>query len=122
MEQFTPRLFPTSGQGIGEFSSIRAILPFFYWSGVIVAKKRRSPFEILKQNKVPLTDEERRLVMARKAIWHHGPGGAPSPAVWKSKDSRGKTTFVTNTHRAYNTAPTVQGAISRYHKFIKGTA
>ncbi|MEK6829536.1 MAG: hypothetical protein AABY15_05410 [Nanoarchaeota archaeon] len=85
--------------------------------------KKKSKFQKLEDNKVPLTDEERSEVMKRKAVWHHGPGGAESPAVWKSKDPKtGKFTFITNTHRAYNTAPTLKGAIGRYHKFIKGTA
>lgn len=83
---------------------------------------RRSHFEVLKANKVPLTAAERKKVMDKKAVWHHGPHGEPTPAVWKAKDSRGQTTYVTNTHRAYNEAPTLEGAISRYHKFIKGTA
>ena len=77
--------------------------------------------ETLKKNKKPLTDEERDLCMKRKAVWHHGNQGAPSPAVWKSV-ANGKTTYVTNTHRAYNTASTMKGAIKRYHDFIKGTA
>ncbi len=81
-----------------------------------------SSFKILQKNKIPLTPEERAKVMARKAVWHHGPNGEETPAVWKGKDSHGKLLFVTHTHRAYNTAPTVEGAISRYHKFIKGTA
>lgn len=86
-----------------------------------IAKK--SHFEVLKKNKIPLSDEERKKVMDREAIWHQGPNGAPSPAVWKSVNkATGKTTFVTHTHRAFNTAPTVEGAISRFHKFIKGTA
>ena len=83
----------------------------------------QSEFARLKENRVPLTDEERQKVMAAKAVWHHGPNGEPSPAVWKSKDPKtGKVTYVTNTHRAYNTAPTLAGAITRFHKFIKGTA
>lgn len=82
-----------------------------------------SEMEKLKKNKKPLTDEERKLCMDRKAVWHHGPNGEETPAVWKSvcPDS-GKTTYVTNTHRAYNTASTMKGAIKRYHDFIKGTA
>lgn len=88
-----------------------------------MAKKRRSSFRVLKDNKVALTAQERAQVMKAKAVWHQSPNGAPSSAVWKSKNPRtGKTTYVTNTHRAYNTAPTVRGAISRYHKFIKSTA
>lgn len=80
-------------------------------------------FASLKKNKVPLTSEEREECLSKKAVWHHGPKGAPSPAVWKSVNPRtNKTTFITNTHRAYNTAPTLKGAINRYHDFIKGTA
>ena len=81
-----------------------------------------SKFEALEKNKKPLTDEERKLVMDRKAVWHHGPNGEETAAVWKSVNKDGKTTYVTNTHRAYNTASTLKGAIGRYHKFIKGTA
>lgn len=84
---------------------------------------KKSEFQKLKDNKVPLSKEERALVMERKAVWHHGPGGKETPAVWKSVDPKTKkATFVTNTHRAYNTAPTLKGAIGRYHKFIKGTS
>lgn len=89
----------------------------------IIEEAKKSDFEKLQDNKIPLTDEEREKVMKADAIWHHGPNGAPSPAVWKSKNKKtGKITYVTHTHRAYNTAPTLKGAISRYHKFIKGTA
>lgn len=82
----------------------------------------KNAFKKLQDNKVNLEDEERTLVMDRKAVWHNGPNGKASPAVWKSKDKKGKVTYVTNTHRAYNTASTVKGAIKRYHDFIKGTA
>lgn len=79
-------------------------------------------FKSLKKHQVPLTPEERNLVMDRKAVWHFN-GGSPSPAVWKSVNPKtGKTTYITHTHRAFNTAPTVKGAIGRYHSFIKGTA
>ena len=83
-----------------------------------------SDFEKLKKNKKPLTDEERKLVMNKKAVWHNHPDPKknPIPAVWKSVAKNGKTTFVTHTHRAYNTAPTCKGAIKCYHDFIKGTA
>lgn len=79
-------------------------------------------FKSLEKNKVPLEPEEREIVMKSKAVWHHGPHGEETPAVWKSKDRNGKVTYITNTHRAYNTATTLKGAISRYHNFIKGTA
>jgi hypothetical protein len=87
-----------------------------------ILTEAKSELQKLKDNKKPLTDEERKLVMDRKAVWHHGPNGEETPAVWKSVDKNGKVTFVTNTHRAYNTATTVKGAIEKYHNFIKGTA
>ena len=84
--------------------------------------EKKSKFQVLQDNKVKLDPEERAEVMKKKAVWHFN-GGAPSPAVWKSKNPKtGKITYITNTHRAYNTAPTLKGAINRYHKFIKGTA
>jgi len=81
-----------------------------------------SDFKKLEKNKVDLTPEERKIVIDKKAVWHFN-GGNPSPAVWKSVDPKTKkVTYVTNTHRAYNIAPTLKGAIGRYHSFIKGTA
>ena len=79
-------------------------------------------FQRLKLNKKPLTNLERAKVLAAGAVWHHGPNGERTPAVWKSVNSNGKVTYITNTHRAYNIAPTLRGAIRRYHSFIKGTA
>ena len=83
-----------------------------------------SEIESLKKNKIPLTDEERQTCLDNKAVWnnHPDPKKNPVPAVWKSKGKDGKMTYVTNTHRAYNKAPTLKGAIARYHDFIKGTA
>jgi len=75
----------------------------------------------LKAGKVALSPEERALVMGRKAVWHNGPGGSNSPAVWKSVVN-GTTWYVTNTHRAYNVTKTLKGTIERFHKFIKGTS
>ena len=87
------------------------------------SKSAKSKFKKLEDNKVALTPEERKKVMKSKAVWHHGPNGEETPAVWKSVDKKtGKITYITHTHRAYNTAPTLKGAISRYHKFIKSTA
>ncbi len=87
-----------------------------------VDKVASTNFQLLKANKKPLTMLERAKVMAADATWHHGPNGEPTPAVWKSVDKTGKVTYVTHTHRAFNTAPTLRGAITRYHRFIKGTA
>lgn len=84
----------------------------------IYKEAKMSTFQRLKKNQVNLTPEERAIVKERKAEWSGG-----DSAVWKSVDSKtGKTTFITNTHRAYNTAPTLKGAISRFHNFIKSTA
>ncbi len=81
-------------------------------------------YEQLQKNKVALTDEEREICLKSKAVWnnHPDPKKNPVPAVWKSVNNNGKTTYVTATHRAYNTAPTLKGVIKRYHDFIKGTA
>jgi hypothetical protein len=82
----------------------------------------KNEFKKLQDNKVPLTDEERKQVMDADATWHHGPNGEATPAVWKSENKNGKVTYITNTHRCYNIAPTLKGAIGKYHSFIKGTA
>ncbi|KKM60991.1 hypothetical protein LCGC14_1536270 [marine sediment metagenome] len=87
-----------------------------------VKSKAKSKFQKLEGNKKPLADEERAECMKRKATWNHGPNGGETPAVWKSVDKKGTVTYVTNTHRAYNAAPTLKGAINKYHSFIKGTA
>lgn len=77
----------------------------------------------LKKNKKPLTPDERAECFDKKAVWHFSHLDSPCPAVWKSVNPKtGDTTFVTNTHRAYNTASTLKGAIGRFHKFIKSTA
>jgi hypothetical protein len=79
-------------------------------------------FAKLRLNQVKLTPEERQECLDKKAVWHFNRGG-PTPAVWKSRDPiTGKLTYVTNTHRAYNTASTLEGAIKRFHDFIKSTA
>jgi hypothetical protein len=83
--------------------------------------KGQPKWDTLQDNRVTLSDEERKQVMDADAVWHHGPDGKESPAVWKSivKD---KTWYVTNTHRAYQVRPTLEGAISIFHSFIKSTS
>lgn len=82
-------------------------------------------FKRMKQYQVDLSPEERAKVMASKAVWHfnHGRDGKvqATPAVWKSI-VKGISYFTTNTHRAYQTRPTLQGAIGVFHSFIKSTA
>ena len=86
----------------------------------LASKVASSDFKTLKKNQVKLTPEEHAEVMERKAVWHMY-GGSASSAVWKSVDKNGKVTYVTHTHRVFNTAPTLKGAIARFHNFIKGT-
>jgi len=83
------------------------------------APKGHPDWKTFKKHKVKLTPEERAQVMTAKAVWHFN-GGAPSSAVSKAVIN-GKTWYETHTHRAINYAPTLKGAISRYHKFIKST-
>ena len=84
-------------------------------------EEARAPkLDVLKDNRTELDPAERRKVMAAKAVWHHGPGGKESPAVWKSV-VRGTTWFVCNTHRCYRAAKTLSKAV-RDFKFIKTTA
>ena len=84
-------------------------------------KKRKSHFQVLKEHRIELTPEERKKVMDADAVWHHGPGGAPSPAVWKAVIDD-KTTFICNTHRAFQERNSLDAAIKIFHSFIKGTA
>lgn len=85
------------------------------------APKGHPDFKTFKKNAVPLTPGERSLVMQSKAVWHHGKRGSPTPAVSKAVID-GKTWYETHTHRAINYARSVEGAIGRYHKFIKSTS
>lgn len=79
--------------------------------------KAKSEFQKLKDNEVDLTPEEKKVVRDKKAVWSGG-----NLAVWKSVDKDGNVTYITHTHRAWNKAPTLKGAISRFHNFIKSTS
>lgn len=85
-----------------------------------VGEARSPQMKTLKANRTELDDDERRLVMKRGAVWHHGKNGKPTPAVWKSV-IRDKTYFVCNTHRAAAVKPTLKAAI-RAFDFIKTTS
>lgn len=94
-------------------------------------EKSRSRYQALEKNKIPLTDEERREVFANDAVWHYASSIDPISgrkvhkisAVWKSKNPKtGEITYITNTHRAWRHSPSIKGAISWYHRFIKSTA
>jgi len=81
----------------------------------------KSPkMKALKDNRVELEPRERKEVMRRKAVWHHGKDGKETPAVWKAV-VRGKTYYVCNTHRAAAVKPTLKAAI-RSFDFIKTTS
>jgi len=81
--------------------------------------------EVLKKNKVPLSDEERDKVMKAGAVWHNhfGKDGKrmETPAIWKSSNSSGDIRFVCNTHRAYQAKDNLDAAIKSF-EFIKTTA
>lgn len=81
----------------------------------------KSEYE-LRDNKIALTKEERQEVTDANVVWYRGTNGEETPVVWKSKDSKGKIVYVCNTHRAYNTAPTLKGVIGKFHRSIKVTA
>lgn len=67
----------------------------------------------LKKNKQALTADERTQVNAADL----------ESTIWKSVDPKsGKTTYVTHTHRAADTAPTLKGAISNAKNFIDSTS
>lgn len=74
----------------------------------------------LKRGRRKLSPEERKQVIKAGAVWHHGPNGEESPAVWKSIVD-GKTWYVCNTHRAMQAKPNLSAAIGTF-KFIKTTA
>ena len=88
-------------------------------------------FKQAKKAQVPLEPEERKLCMDRKAVWNFHLSRDKktgevrhnkTPAVWKHQEPDGKIVYNTNTHRAWNQASTLKGAIKRFHDFIKGTA
>jgi len=87
---------------------------------VFLLEKRRSSFEVLKDNKIAADKEERQEVMDAKAVWHHGPNGEETPAVMEEQGFEREVVYVTNTHRAYRSASTLKGAIKEFHDFIKG--
>lgn len=94
------------------------------------SKKAKTEFQKLENNKIPLTDEERKECFRKDAVWHYGYSINPINgkkekkvcAVWKSKNKNGDITYITNTHRAYNTAKSLKSIINKYHNFIKGTS
>ncbi len=94
---------------------------------MIQEKKGKSPkYETLRNNQVPLTDEEASEVRERNAIWNMHSGTAKNRktrkelAVWKSV-VQGETYYICNTHRAMHVGKTLKSAINAF-AFIKTTA
>jgi tRNA nucleotidyltransferase/poly(A) polymerase len=75
--------------------------------------------DVLKKNRKPLTDKERKEVMDAGAVWH-GPGGKETPAIWKAKVGD-RVWYVCSTHRAYQCKKTLPQAIKAF-ELIKTTA
>lgn len=77
----------------------------------------KSEIYILKQNKSPLEGEEKERAMKAGCVWHFNK--KPSCAIWKGKDSGGKSWYVSNTHRAYSKDSTLEKAIKKYHSYVE---
>jgi hypothetical protein len=78
-------------------------------------------FDALKSNRVDLEPEERRQVMAAKAVWPFGKKGADTPAIHKSV-VKGKTWYWSSTHRCYQADSTLKSAIKSYHDTVEPSA
>jgi uncharacterized protein YtpQ (UPF0354 family) len=72
-------------------------------------------FDTLEKNKVKLTDEERDRVVKAKAVWQ---SRKSSPAIKKSV-IRGETYYYCNTHRCYQSAKTLSGAIKKFFDVVE---
>jgi hypothetical protein len=84
----------------------------------LILETRGPRLDVLKKHRQKLSDHERQQVVDGGAVWHHGPGGKPSPAVWKSSVN-GKTWYVSNTHRCYDCSPSLRGAIRAFHSKVE---
>ena len=78
-------------------------------------------YTTLEKNKTLLDGDERQKAMDAGAVWHNGPKGKETCAIWKGKDSKGQIWYVCNTHRCYKTAKTLAGAIKNFD-YVKTTA
>jgi len=82
----------------------------------------RVNFESLIANKIPLEPEERERAMKAGAVWHPANHDKPTCAIWKSKKANGKIVYGCHTHRVFQVADTLAGAIKKFHKVVKDTA
>jgi 2'-5' RNA ligase len=116
-------------EGLSDWAGTKVIIPEIVFSDrdrkkttvpLTINEAKRSEFAVLKDNKERLDGAEREQAMAAGCCWHFGHHqGKPSCAIYRSKDSRGKTWFCSNTHRAYDKSPTLAQAIKRFHSFVK---
>ena len=65
--------------------------------------------------------EEKKEAIKAGAVWHHGPNGEETCAIWKSK-VKDKTYYVCHTHRTYGCSNTLKGAIKKYKDYVKASA
>lgn len=79
-------------------------------------------FKTLKKRKIKLEPEERDEAMKAKAVWHPSHSDKPVCAIWKSKKANGEVVYGANTHRVFQVAPSLKGAIKLFHDVVKGTA
>lgn len=84
-------------------------------------EQRKHKYKDLKDNKIPLDPEERKIVMDKGAVWHFSGQDKPSAGIWKAKAKNGDIVYGCNTHRAVATAPTLKGALGKWD-FIRSTA
>jgi len=87
----------------------------------LLLEVKKTHFKVLRDNRVPLTKEERDEVMRSGAVWHNSFNGKKIAGVWKSKRPDGSFVYVCNTHRAMQEKPTLKGAIKAFD-FIKTTS
>jgi hypothetical protein len=76
-----------------------------------VVESKGPEFSTLKKNKVKMDPEERDKAIKAGAVWSPGNSKKPVCAIWKSVVN-GKTWYGCNTHRLYQVAKTLKGALS----------
>lgn len=88
---------------------------YLYESFRIAEKKNH--LKVLKENRKDVSPEERKKIKSLGGVWSNG-----DLAVWKSVDSKGNITWVTNTHRAYETAKSIDSIVNKFLTVIKETS
>ena len=114
VSNFEPGIWPTviGTNPISEMSTREYIDNLF---------EKGPELKTLKDNKVKLEPEEREEAIKAGAVWHHGPNGEPTCAIWKAVVN-GKTWYGCNTHRCYQVKSTLKAAIRAYHDVVEPSA